>query len=401
MPKKRESLSETVFFKSLYERETTDQSNSESLSGTVSNEEKGQNIIYKLEGLTGQVEQMKNFLYLTQTESCLPRHFKRPDQLGPANGDSYDMLVLSYKHPCTDTLQQYTNVEYVYTGKNTTWSTGRNLLFEHIKKNSRKYLYYIFMDDDIELYFSEPYQFFHLENPHLQDKLQAKVVEKYLALREQRMKSGNNVFREFEKFLLEFEPAVGLINLCFRERQNCVSNFYADIWEYYCSRHGPAPVPILSYSTFDGAFNAFHRDAIGHILPYRLNFENISWHDSQKYAVLLSDIKFQGQVLYHLLITGWGLSHRPYPRGTRWITNWDTILAELRETEILPQYHRETEVLPFNTSKRRFDEIRNPLPRRTPIIPYQHYALNMTRDCNHDPFMYPSFNDDYQNTVKW
>lgn len=394
----RKPLSESMLYKSLYEQETAAQSNSEA-TGSALDVDNLKNYSCKSNDLKKQTRR-KYFLYVTQTESCLPRHFKRPDQLGPSE-ESYDILVLSYANLCTNIQYQYPNVKYLATDRNTTWSTGRNLLFKHIMKNLKKYLYYIFMDDDIELYFSEPYQFFHLENPQLQDKLQTEVTEKYLAFREQRMQRGNNAFREFEKFLLDFEPAVGLLNLCFKERQNCVSSFYPDIWAFYCSGRGPPPLPILSYSSFDGAFNAFHRDAIGHILPYRLSFENISWHDSQKYVVLLSDIKFQGQVLYHILLSAWGLSHRAYPRGTRWVTNWEPILAELRETEVPPKYHYKREVLPFTVTRRRFDEIRNPLPPNTPIVPYQHYEFNMTQNCYREPYMYPFYNDDCKSTITW
>jgi len=154
---------------------------------------------------------------------------------------------------------------------------------------------------------------------------------------------------------------------------------------------GMAPFPYFSYSNFDGAFNAFHRDAITHLLPYHVTYEHVNWQESQKYLILEADIKFQGQVLYNLLITGHGTLHRPYPRNIHWHANWNKVLRDLRES-IDKKYHNEIEVLPLEVSKRRFDEIRNPLPPRAPIVPYRHYGMNRTRTCHHVPNMYNNYN---------
>ena len=43
---------------------------------------------------------------------------------------------------------EWPNIEYLYNSS-TTWATGRNLVYKVAMKRSEKYLYYIFMDDDI------------------------------------------------------------------------------------------------------------------------------------------------------------------------------------------------------------------------------------------------------------
>lgn len=342
----------------------------------------------ELEALIKQNE--KQFLYVTQTESCLSKEIFRPDQLGSSK-TSYDVLVLSWKSPCVNT-NEYDNVRYIYTTQNTSWSTGRNLLYSHILRHGvDKYLYYIFMDDDVMLYHTEPYQVYHERYKTFNTRLTVDVTSIYLQQRKTRQRRGDNSYREFEKFLLEFQPAVGLINFCFERREFCISQYIPDIWQAFCASQGTAPFPYVSYSNFDGAFNAFHRDAIIHLLPYHVTYEHVNWQESQKYLILDADIKFQGQVLYNLFIMGHGTKHRPYPRNIHWHANWPHILEELRKT-IDKRYHNEIEVLPMEVTKRRFDVIRNPLPPHHPIQPYTHYNMNRTRTCHHRPNMYDIYN---------
>lgn len=332
----------------------------------------------------------KRFLYVTQTERCLPEHFLRPDQLG-SDGLTYDILVLSWKYRCNKE-NKYPNVKYIHTVDNTTWSTGRNILYSHILRYGvNKYLYYIFMDDDVMLYHTEPYQVYHKQYPGLNNALTRDVVAKYLRHRAVRLRRGDNPYREFEMFLLEFQPAVGLLNFCFERREYCISQYIPDVWKAFCGSEGTAPFPYISYSNFDGAFNAFHRDALIHVLPYHVTYEHVNWQESQKYLILEADIKFQGQILYNLLVTGHGTLHRPYPRKIHWHHNWQRIMGDLRKS-IDEKYLNELEALPFEVSKRRFDEIRNPLPPRTEIKPYAHFKMNRTRSCHHKPNMHIEYN---------
>ena len=88
-------------------------------------------------------------------------------------------MVLSYKQICSVTPSPH--IEYIFSSS-TTWTTGRNLLFEVARRRGEKYLYYIFMDDDIVLRFKT-----ELNNL--------------------------NSWREFENFLKRIEPAVGAVDI--------------------------------------------------------------------------------------------------------------------------------------------------------------------------------------------
>ncbi|KXJ22204.1 hypothetical protein AC249_AIPGENE22198 [Exaiptasia diaphana] len=81
--------------------------------------------------------------------------------------------------------------------------------------------------------------------------------------------------------------------------------------------------------SFDAGFNAFHRDAVDHLLPYNLEYEDQSWWESQKYIILASDLMFRGQVLRYLPITATNTKHRQYPKA--YLENWKHILDRLRD----------------------------------------------------------------------
>ena len=111
----------------------------------------------------------ETFLYAIQTESCLPIHLKKA--LGNPNECDCDVLVLSYKKSCQAIFLRH--VKYI-NAHSLTCSAGRNLLWQVAKGWRTKYLYYIFMDDDIFL----------------------------------KTTNGGNPWRQFERFLVNIEPAV-------------------------------------------------------------------------------------------------------------------------------------------------------------------------------------------------
>ncbi len=116
------------------------------------------------------------FLYLVQTESCISDHHKSPRVIGNASACQCDVLVLSYRKMCQVTPPAH--VEYIFN-KSTTWNSGRNLLFETAWKRNETYLYYIFMDDDIDL----------------------------------QTKTEKNPWRMHEDFLKRIEPALGAVDI--------------------------------------------------------------------------------------------------------------------------------------------------------------------------------------------
>ena len=131
------------------------------------------------------------FLYLLQTESCLPDHLDSVETIGYASPCQCDVLVLSFKQICSVTPSPH--IEYIFNSS-TTWTTGRNLLFEVARRRGEKYLYYIFMDDDIVLRFKTKHSFWNF-------------------LRFTTKQNNRNPWREFEKFLKRIEPAVGAVDI--------------------------------------------------------------------------------------------------------------------------------------------------------------------------------------------
>ena len=101
----------------------------------------------KRDSLMSQDGQPSKILYLLQTEECLPSHLRLA--LGDSALCQCDVAVLSYVNTCNDTSLPH--VKYLFN-PNTTWTTGRNLLYyTYIYNKSERYLYYIMMDDDVEV----------------------------------------------------------------------------------------------------------------------------------------------------------------------------------------------------------------------------------------------------------
>ena len=223
-------------------------------------------------------------LYLLQTEECLPSHLE--SVLGNSSACQCDVVVLSYKRICTDA--SLSNVRYLFN-QSTTWTTGRNLLFyTNIYHRSDSYLYYILMDDDIQLGWTRNVS--RIKDP----------------------------WRSFEEFLLRVQPAVAAIPI----------SWHAERGPKKC--HGKEYSPTV---WFDAAFNAFHFKAVEHILPYLDRFDNISWYYSQLYNIVWCEIVFTGHVVMHRELIAFNKKHRSYPK--RNTGGWDafipTILKDLRE----------------------------------------------------------------------
>ena len=204
-------------------------------------------------------------LYLLQTEECLPEHLR--SALGNPSACHCDVVVLSYKMICTD--KSLSHVNYLFN-RSTTWTTGRNLLFyTNIHNKSDSYLYYIMMDDDIEL----------------------------------RWPKSENPWRAFESFLTRVQPAVAGLHMC-------SSNMEKQHSGMKCLR-GLDYFPTVWY---DAAVTAFHYEAIEHLLPYWDYLDKISWWYSQLYLIVLGEVVFRGQVVIYKQICIYNPKHRPYAR---------------------------------------------------------------------------------------
>ena len=213
------------------------------------------------------------FLYLLQTEKCIPSNLRTNEALGNGNLD-FDVLVLSFKHPCDD--HALSHVQYIF-GASTTWTTGRNLLFETAMKWNTTYLYYIFMDDDVMLEDSED-----------------RTVSPW---------------RKFEAFLLSVEPAIAATDL---QSQDLLGRLRRTHKAKGCARREDAA--YIGTLWYDAIFNAFHAKAVKHLLPYISTFDQQTWWASQMGLIVRSEVLFRGQIAFLTKIHPRSGQSRPYPR---------------------------------------------------------------------------------------
>lgn len=167
----------------------------------------------------------KPFIYLIQSASGMPY----PELADPA----VDSLLLTWREPASDPDALFL--------PDSSWNEGRNRLYlealRRVEQTGNDYLYYIFLDDDCEV----------REDRGLAEALGIPLT--------------GNPFRTFERFLLEWEPAVGYTRYD---------------WQYVVPGQGVN----LGYN-FDGLFNAYHREATSFLLPYYTGFDAESWLYSQ------------------------------------------------------------------------------------------------------------------------
>ena len=300
------------------------------------------NIVHERTGRTGaKTLRPSRFMYLLQTESCLPDHLGLVKAIGNANACQCDVLVLSYKQICSVTPPPH--IEYLFNSSQITWTTGRNLLFEVARQRGEKYLYYIFMDDDVIL---EP-------------------------IRTNKVK---NCWREFEDFLKRIEPAIAAADVAHmglgvnlkllyeaREYQGCKDSLKEELTEY------------LTAVRFDAAFNAFHYQAVEHILPYSASFDEISWWHSQVYNEIKCEILFQGQVVLHTKICANNPKHRPYRRKLPSDTDMLAMLNEI-EAELPEEYKNSSLLLGWKKDGLNHAKISSTycLPPPPPHMPIKH-----------------------------
>ena len=225
------------------------------------------------------------FLYLVQTEICLPLDLRANEVLGNGSLD-FHVLVLSYRQPCDD--RSLSHVEYIFDAS-TTWTTGRNLLFTIAMKRNTTYLYYIFMDDDATAF---------------------------------DMRTNAVAWRAFERFLQAMEPAVMALDLPGQDYSEKVLQTHKDRGCY---------TDELEYVTglwYDAMVNAFHYKAVKHLLPYVSAFDEKTWWASQMALIVKTEILFRGQLLLHRYIRCRGSQSRPYPRDLNFTPDMYSVFTQ-------------------------------------------------------------------------
>ena len=188
-----------------------------------------------------------------------------------------DVIVLSYKEECQD--KKPSHISYVFA-KKSTWTTGRNLLYFVAIERIRHYHYYIFLDDDVDLGFNS---------------FSSQEIKRLTP------------FRAFEQWLLDDEPALGVVNYNNNGKKSLQRR------RVVCSINESSVVfPVM---WFDALFNAFHHESIKHILPFPTQYDKKSWWISQLHAIYSAELIFRGQALENVAITAYNQQHRSYPRA--------------------------------------------------------------------------------------
>ncbi len=203
---------------------------------------------------------MKPFVYLIQSESDMP--------YSDLPHEHNDIILLTWKEPSD-------REDAIFYPKST-WNEGRNRLLKEALSRNAQYRYYIFLDGDCIV----------KEDAELAQALNVKLC--------------GNPFRTFERYLLEWEPAVGYSRYS---------------WQY----DEPGSEVNLGYN-FDALFNAFHCEAVSFLLPYYTGFDCESWLYSQHILNHLAALLFNPHRIQFNVITTRNANRKSYARRKKYWT---------------------------------------------------------------------------------
>lgn len=288
----------------------------------------------------GSPRMKQPFIYLTQTEKCLPPNLATSSQIGDPETCNCDAIVLSWRAKCGE--YNHSHVSYLFD-PNAGWISGRNLLFFAAMERRPGYHYYIFLDDDAVLKYNE-------FTPVDMTKL--------------------SPWRVVEEWLLDYEPAVGVLHYNFHHGASVVLNRRQDL----CGINDTSLVLPTVY--FDSVFNAFHHKAVEHILPYPTQYEHLSWYGINIHVVATVEVKFPGQALLYAAVTAGNPKHRGYERTTRYLTNMSREFIEEIRQQAPPELRNHVLFKELHKSPRGYLEHSHTfclnVTRQQPIIPYRY-----------------------------
>ncbi|KAL9971609.1 hypothetical protein ACROYT_G017795 [Oculina patagonica] len=144
----------------------------------------------------------KLFIYLTETEQCLPPNLATSSQIGDPETCNCDVIVLRYRVRCQEDKRSH--ISYLFD-PNTLFASGRNVLFFAAMDRRPGYHYYIFINDD--------------------------TILKYNSFTPANM-TKMPPFRVVEKWLLDYEPAVGVLDY-----KNHGASVMFENRRYFCGNH--------------------------------------------------------------------------------------------------------------------------------------------------------------------
>ena len=283
----------------------------------------------------------KPFVYLTETEQCLPQNLASASQIGDPETCNCDVIVLSFLAKCQD--NKLSHVTYLFD-PNTLFASGRNVLFFAAMDRRPGYRYYIFINDDTVLKYNE----FTPANM-----------------------TTVSPFRAVEEWLLDYEPAVGVLDYKIHHGAfNVIKKR-----KYLCGLNESSLVLPTAY--YDAIFNAFHYKAVEHILPYPTQYERVCMFASNRDTMIAVEVKFGGQALLFSPVTAGNSKHRQYDRAT---TNFTEISREFTariKQEAPPVLRNHSIFKMLHEHPKRYLDSQSPsycvnVTRHQPIIPYWH-----------------------------
>ena len=299
----------------------------------------------------------KTFIYLVQAPHCLPELLQGNDYFGNSDICNCDVIVYSYKTNCT--MNSLRHVQYIFDPSESTWTTGRNLLYRAAKDRGINYFYYIFLDEDIYLTYDADFG----------------SLAKNQSI---------SPLRAFEQFLLDYEPAVGMGNYYFHHTAREIMNFIKNSCQNNAySNHSSFTSPLyLSMGYFDACFNAYHRDALDDLLPYDTVRDALDWWTSHSIVVMKIELKFRGHAVMYTPVCVNNPLHRSYPQNIG--TVFDDLMTYSHQlvAELPAQYQNVDWIQKSFLVDKRYIETTRTLcylfPAHHPIKIYSHFDLDWT-----------------------
>lgn len=236
----------------------------------------------------------RNFLYLMQTESCIPKALLSPNVLGDPSVCNCDVLVLGFKSQCTRKYSSH--IKHIF--QHSTWSTGRKYLYNNSISSRKKYMYYIFMDDDTVLTVNHG-------------------------------NKSRNAWRVFENFLFRLRPPIGISDTVNWENLNEILKLRKDKG---CKQSSlEEAVPTMHWdSTIFGFHHEAAKSVLEPILPFWSKFDNHCWWYSHWYVSVMSDVVYHHNNVYNSELMAKSPRHRKYPRRM-WVRSIvDEIFADIQ-----------------------------------------------------------------------
>lgn len=291
-----------------------------------------------------EVPKLKPFIYLTQTEKCLPSNLAL--LIGHNETCNCDVIVLSYQAECKEAAPP--QVTYMFEPQSS-WGSRRNALYFAALNRTPGYHYYIFIDDDIILTFND------FTPPEMKKIKPVRAVERWL---------------------LDYEPAIGVLDYTLHHG----AKWTFERRKLLCNNSETAmAVPTVC---FDAIFHAFHYKAIAHILPYKTEYEQESWWVSELHIMSVLELKFRGQALLFAPVTVENPKHRDYPRATKHFDEiWRTFIEQIqldapeafKTQAIFEEFKEGLRLYTLNSTTYCMKAIRH-----LPIVPYAHFNREKT-----------------------